>query len=204
MSDEPSVEEQTDPLKGLEQLLEKANKRVAEMAEMLNNMKAEGDLRVEDELDACVRKVQFLLDVAEGKEEGSERASGDRIDAIRHVVHCLEARKNPTVKMVDEMAHGTMLGEFVEAHVKRAVEQCEAKFKAPPDSRPDDGREQNPGWHGMSFIAEANMATGDGLTNDAAQLDAQADVGYYDDTCGSGDVLRAMAAWLRKMAARGK
>lgn len=176
-----------------------ANARITELAGMLNGAKDEGKIQAENERDACVRKVQFLL---EASEEGS--GSEDRLKALQHVIDCLNARKDRGVQMIDEMTNGTMLGEFIEAHVERAVEQFKARFKAPPDSRPDDGREQNPGWHGLSFIAEANMATGDQLTNDAAELDAQADTGYYDNTCGSDAVLRTMAAWLRQMDARGQ
>jgi len=74
----------------------------------------------------------------------------------------------------------------------------------PSSDRPEDEEDFHPGWHGTLLIAEANMATEGQLMNDATKLDALADTGYYDNTEDSGELLRQMAAWLRRMATRGQ
>lgn len=186
-------------------------KRIAKLSEMLNNASAEAELQVDNERDACVRKLQFLVETAQENRDTEttpeSMGTDNYIRGLQHGIDCLEARKHAGVRAIDEMALGSKIGEFLEAQVKRAVEQnnaeWEAKLKKPPSERPDDDSDFHPGWHGTCFIAEANMATGDQLTNDAARMDALADTGYYDNTCGSNDVLRTMAAWLRKMDVRG-
>jgi len=178
-------------------------KRISEMSEMLNNQHQAAQAQVEDERDACERAVQFLLDVADGSEPDTERTgSDDYIRALEQAVGTIQTRKTIQGKTIQEMAHGTMIGESVQACVDDALEKDRARREMPSKDRPEDGEDQHPGWHGTLFIAEGNMASGAQLTKDADHLEDLAGTGYYDDTCDSGDVMRVMAAWLRRMAAR--
>jgi len=181
-------------------------KRISEMSEMLNKQHQAAQAQVEDERDACERAVQFLLDVAEENrdEETTPESIGmdHYIRAMKQAVDTIQSRKDIGARTIQEMAHGTMIGEFVQRCVTEALEKDRARREPPPKDRPKDSEDQHPGWHGSLVIAEGNMASGAQLTKDADHLEDLADTGYYDNTCDSGNVLRAMAAWLRKMAAR--
>lgn len=105
--------------------LEKAQARIAELAEMLNNSHQAALTQVEDERDACGRAIQFLLDMA----QGSQPPDLNRIEAFKQALEAIEARKNPQVKMISEMAHGTMIGEYVHACVQRAVDMVHKSYE---------------------------------------------------------------------------
>ncbi len=107
-----------------------AKKRVSEMSEMLNKAQEAARVQVENERDACERAVQFLLDVAEGTEEGSEKGSDDAIGALKQAVLTLKSRKDSGVRAIQKMAHGSMIGEYIQAHINQALEREKAKWAA--------------------------------------------------------------------------
>lgn len=100
--------------------IEALEKRIAEMAGMLNKASDEAKLQVDNERDACVRKLKSFL-------EENPEASEDYTRAMKQAIKALEMRKLPAVQWMDEMAHGTKLGEFIEAHVERRVAEELAK-----------------------------------------------------------------------------
>lgn len=106
--------------------LEQAKQRISELAGMLNEAHRAAKLQVEDERDACERALRFLLESA----QSSQPSNPQRVEALRHAVETIVARKDASVRMVSEMAHGTMIGEFVSACVKEALEHNE-KLLAP-------------------------------------------------------------------------
>lgn len=119
--------------------VESLEKRIAELAEMLNKTGDEARLQVDSERDACVRKLQFLLETAE---ETPEFAQGRKFEGYRQAlergIESLKARADPGVQWIDEMAHGSKLGEFIEKMVDERsrplqgfVQAVEAWLKKP-------------------------------------------------------------------------
>jgi hypothetical protein len=103
-------------------------KRIGELSEILNNAKAECDVRLEDERDAALRAVQFLVDtrkkaIEEDDESLLYEEQGDAtyLAGVEHARDVIAARKSPNARMIAEMAHGTMIGEFIEAEVQRRL-----------------------------------------------------------------------------------
>ncbi len=90
---------------------------IEEMATLLNNAAKDRDISVENERDACARGIKFELEVAQ--KHGHATVKGLEI-ALKSV----EARKSPAVRWVDEMAHGTVLGEFIKKMVEEALEKA--------------------------------------------------------------------------------
>lgn len=107
--------------------VEALEKRIAEMASMLNKAADEAKLQVDSERDACVRKLQFFLEQAQEDTEGVYPEG--YIRAMEQGISALEARKMPGVQWVDEMANGSKLGEFIAAHVEQGVEDGIAKWE---------------------------------------------------------------------------
>lgn len=107
-----------------------AKKRISEMSELLNTAQETARVQVENERDACERAVQFLLDVAEGTEEDSEKGSNDTLGALKQAMKTIQSRKDSGVRAIQEMAHGSVIGEYVQAHVNQAVEREKAKWAA--------------------------------------------------------------------------
>jgi hypothetical protein len=116
-----------------EMTLEQAKKRIAELSEMLNNASDEASVRVADERDACERKILFLIETAEeGRDlETTPESIGTDgyLRGLNFALDVIKARKDPGVRAVDEMANGTMIGEFIEAQVTQAVEREIAREK---------------------------------------------------------------------------
>lgn len=105
--------------------------RISELCEMLNKAQEVAKVQVENERDACEKAVQFLLNVADGSEPGTERTgSGERLRALQHAVDVLKSRKDAGVKALHEAAHGSMIGEYVQACVNEGVEREKAKWQA--------------------------------------------------------------------------
>lgn len=112
--------------------VEALEKRIAEMASMLNKAADEAHLQVDDERDACVRKLRFLLDAANmlTPDTDEERAQAEGYArGMTAALQALEARKMPGVRWVDEMTNGSKLGEFIAAHVEQGVEEEIAKWE---------------------------------------------------------------------------
>lgn len=105
----------------------KLEKRIAELAEMLNRAGDEAKLQVDDERDACVRQLQFFVDTAKKNRDQETTPEGIGTDhyirALEQGITSLEARKDPGVRWVSEMAHGTKLGEFIQEHVEQGIER---------------------------------------------------------------------------------
>lgn len=107
--------------------VEALEKRIAELAEMLNRAGDEAKLQVDSERDACVRQLQFFVDTA--KENRDEETMPESLGTDHYIrgleqgITSLEARKDPSVRWVSEMAHGTKLGEFIELHVEQGVQR---------------------------------------------------------------------------------
>lgn len=116
----PTVEEENEALK----------KRIAELAEMLNNAGREAKLQVENERDACERAIQFFVE---------NETNPDRKSAFEQAATSIRNRKDPAVQWVSEMAHGTVLGEFigkmVEEQYGKKLEAQKAEFHAELDKR---------------------------------------------------------------------
>lgn len=116
----PTVEEENEALK----------KRVAELAEMLNNTRKVTQLELDSERDACVRTIRFLAE---------NETNADRKSAFEQAAESVKNRRDPAVRWVSEMAHGTMLEEFigkmVEEKYGEALAQQKAAFHAELDKR---------------------------------------------------------------------
>lgn len=95
----------------LEDELAQAKKRIAELAAMLNNAVKDRAFEVENERDACARALTPLLE--------TDDPSAKR--AYQHAIDAINARKDPAVRWIQEMAVGTVLGEFVQRMVDEAV-----------------------------------------------------------------------------------
>jgi len=109
----------------------KAQKRISELIEMLNKAQEVAKVQVENERDACERSIQFLVNVADGTEPETEKTgSDDYISALKQAVIALQSRKDPGVKAVHEMAHGSMIGEYIQACVDEALEREKAQWQA--------------------------------------------------------------------------
>lgn len=116
----PTVEEENEALK----------KRIAEMAGMLNNARKVTQLELDSERDACVRTIRFLAE---------NETNADRKSAFEQAAESVKNRRDPAVRWVSEMAHGTMLEEFigkmVEEKYGEALAQQKAAFHAELDKR---------------------------------------------------------------------
>lgn len=94
-----------------EEELAQAKKRIAELAEMLNNAAKDRAFSVENERDACARAISPLLETENLELRG----------AYQHAIDVINARKDTAVQWIQEMAVGTVLGEFVQRMVDEAV-----------------------------------------------------------------------------------
>lgn len=116
----PTVEEENEALK----------KRIAELAEMLNNARKVTQLELDSERDACVRTLRFLAE---------NEPNADKKSAFEQAAESVKNRQDPAVRWVSEMAHGTMLEEFigkmVEEKYGEALAQQKAAFHAELDKR---------------------------------------------------------------------
>lgn len=116
----PTVEEENTALK----------KRIAELAEMLNNTQKVTQLELDSERDACERVIRFLAE---------HETNADRRGAFEQAAKLVKNRRDPTVRWVSEMAHGTMLEEFIQTMAEKkygeALAQQKAAFHAEMDKR---------------------------------------------------------------------
>lgn len=116
----PTIEEENEALK----------KRIAELAEMLNNARKVTQLELDSERDACVRTIRFLAE---------NETNADRKSAFKQAAESVKNRRDPAVRWVSEMAHGTMLEEFigkmVEEKYGEKLKAQKAEFHAEMDKR---------------------------------------------------------------------
>ena len=99
--------------------VEALEKRISEMAEMLNHHHKDAGFRVENERDACARAIQSLLDEVREDYPEEKRAIAELEQAVRTI----EARRDPTIQFLQEMVNGTVLGEFVQRAVEDALKE---------------------------------------------------------------------------------
>lgn len=108
----------------VEEELAAAKERIEELVTMLNNEAVDRKFVIENERDACERLLQAMLDDAEKMVEAGF------VDALQRAIEAVKARQDPSVKWVQEMANGTVLGAFVEKMVEQAVEQAKERWDA--------------------------------------------------------------------------
>jgi len=102
-----------------EEALAAAEKRITELSQMLNKHVEDTALSVENERDACERALKFLVDVY----TKSEVPAGDNnyLAGLDHALDVIKSRRALEVKALDEMAHGTIIGEYIQKCVDKAL-----------------------------------------------------------------------------------